>query len=149
VVVAPPDHPLVGERNIPLARIAEERFLSREPGSATRLARTKLFAEHGLTAKIYMELGSSECIKQAVMAGLGISVLSAHNLQLELDAGLISILDVEHFPLVRQWYAVHMKSKRLSNTARIFLDFLIQDGPRIWRKWQPHLLTRQLDVEIK
>lgn len=139
VVVAPPDHPLVGQKNIPLARIAEERFLSREPGSGTRMARSRLFAEHGLSANIYMELGSSEAIKQAVMAGMGISVLSLHNLRLELESGLLAVLDVEHFPLVRQWYAVHLKGKKLSNTARKFLDFLLQDGARYWHEVQPHL----------
>jgi DNA-binding transcriptional LysR family regulator len=143
VVVAPPDHPLVGERSIPLARIAEERFLSREPGSGTRQARTRLFAQHGLAAKVYMELGSSEAIKQAVMAGLGISVLSRHNLSLELESGLIAVLDVEHFPLMRNWYAVHLKGKKLSQTTRRFLDFLLQDGARIWQEIQPHVSTRR------
>jgi DNA-binding transcriptional LysR family regulator len=71
-------------------------------------ARTRLFAQHGLTANTYMELGSSEASKQAVMASLGISVLSRHNLRLELDSGLITVLDVEHFPLVRQWYAARV-----------------------------------------
>ena len=139
VVVAPPDHPLVGERDIPLARIAEERFLSREVGSGTRQARTRLFAQHGLAAKVYMELGSSEAIKQAVMAGLGISVLSRHNLSLELESGLLTVLDVEHFPLIRKWYAVHLKGKKLSHTTRRFLDFLLKDGARIWRETQPHV----------
>ncbi len=139
VVVAPPDHPLVGQKNIPLARIAEERFLAREPGSGTRAARTRLFEEHGLKANIYMELGSSEAIKQAVMAGLGISVLSRHNLRLELETGMLAVLDVEHFPLMRQWYAVHLKGKKLSNTARMFLDFLLTDGAQIWEEVQPHM----------
>lgn len=142
VVVAPPDHPLVGQKNIPLARIAEERFLAREPGSGTRAARTKLFEEHGLKANTYMELGSSEAIKQAVMAGLGISVLSRHNLRLELETGMLAVLDVEHFPLMRQWYAVHLKGKKLSNTARMFLDFLLTDGAQIWEEVQPHMQTK-------
>ncbi len=146
VVVAHPNHPLVGQKNIPLARIAEERFLAREPGSGTRAARTRLFAEHGLAANVYMELGSSEAIKQAVMAGLGISVLSRHNLALELDSGLISVLDVEHFPLMRQWYAVHLKGKKLSSTARMFLEFLLRDGVRIWQEVQPHMRTPAVDA---
>ncbi|MEZ5478191.1 MAG: LysR substrate-binding domain-containing protein, partial [Thiolinea sp.] len=135
VVIAPPDHPLVGRVQIPLERIAEERFLSRELGSGTREARRRLFAEHGLESKAaYMELGSGEAIKQGVMAGLGISVMSTHSLQLELEAGLLAVLDVQHFPLVRKWYAVHLKGKKLSNTSRRFLDFLLQDGARIWRE---------------
>lgn len=136
VVVAPADHPLVGKKNIPLERIAEERFISRELGSGTRAVRKKLFAKHGLEAKTYMELGSGEAIKQAVMAGLGISVLSLHNLRVELDAGIISVLDVQHFPLIRQWYAVHLKGKKLSNTSRRFLDFLLEDGEQIWQEVQ-------------
>lgn len=136
VVVASPEHPLTGKKNIPLERIAQERFLSREPGSGTRKARKDLFSEHGLEAKAYMELGSGEAIKQAVMAGLGISVLSMHNLKVELEAGLLTTLDVEHFPLMRQWHAVHLKDKKLSNTARRFLGFLLQDGATIWQKIQ-------------
>ena len=132
VVVAPPNHPLVNERNITLERIAQERFLSREEGSGTRAARIRLFAAHGLEANVYMELGSSEAIKQAVMAGLGISVLSWHNVRLELETGLLAILDVQHFPLMRRWHAVHLKGKKLSNTSKRFLDFLLQDGSRIW-----------------
>lgn len=142
VVVAPPDHPLVGQKNIPLARLVEERFISREPGSGTRMARIRLFADHGLTITPYMELGSSEAIKQAVMAGLGISVLSLHNLRLELEAGLIATLDVEHFPLMRHWYAVHLKGKKLSNTSRRFLDFLLQDGARLWSGNLSHVLQK-------
>ncbi|HSJ48545.1 MAG TPA: LysR substrate-binding domain-containing protein [Gammaproteobacteria bacterium] len=142
VVVAPPDHPLVGKKAIPLARLVEERFISREPGSGTRMARIRLFADHGLTLTPYMELGSSEAIKQAVMAGLGISVLSLHNLRLELEAGLIATLDVEHFPLMRHWYAVHLKGKKLSNTSRRFLDFLLQDGARLWSGNLSHVLQK-------
>lgn len=136
VVVAPPDHPLAGQRNIPLERIAEERFISREVGSGTRAARKSLFAEHGLEAKTYMELGSGEAIKQAVMAGMGISVISLHNLRLEMGAGLLTALDVQHFPLMRKWHAVNLKGKKLSNTSRHFLDFLLEDGARIWEEFQ-------------
>lgn len=134
VVVAPANHPLVGRKNIPLERIAEERFLSRELGSGTREAYHRLFAEHGLDISTYMELGSSEAIKQAVMAGLGLSVLSKHNLHLELEAGVLAVLDVQHFPMMRKWYAVHLKSKKLSNTSKRFLDFLLKDGARIWQE---------------
>ena len=134
VVIAPPDHPLAGQKNIPLERIAEERFISREAGSGTRAARKRLFSEHGLEAKIYMELGSSEAIKQAVMAGLGISVLSRHILALETEAGLLVELDVEHFPLKRVWNAVYLKGKKPSNTATHFLEFLLKDGAAIWEQ---------------
>ena len=125
VVVARPDHPLVGQKAVPLARIAEARFLLREPGSGTRQAVERLLAERGLTLSPYMELGNAEAIKQGVMAGLGISVLSRRNLGLELGSGRIAVLDVEGFPLVRRWYAVHLQGKQLSLAARRFLDFLL------------------------
>ncbi len=128
VVVAPPDHRLRGEKGAPLERLTEERFLVREPGSGTRLAVDNLFAEHGLTVRPTMELGSSEAIKQAVLAGLGVSVLPRHNIGRELKSGDIVVLDVEHFPLRRQWFAVHLKGKRLSLAARTFLEFLRTEG---------------------
>ncbi len=134
VVVAPVNHPFAKEKNISLSEIANERFISREQGSGTRAFRTHLFKESGLKANTYMELGSAEAIKQAVMAGLGISVLSLHNLQLELEAGLLTVLDVQQFPIKRKWYAVHLKEKRLSLTAQKFLEFLIEDGTKTLRE---------------
>jgi DNA-binding transcriptional LysR family regulator len=131
VVVAPPDHPLAAERDIPLQRLLEERFLVREPGSGTRQAVDRLFTERGLEIRPYMELGSSEAIKQGVMAGLGLSVLSRHNIRLERAGDHIAELDVEAFPLVRRWYAVHRQGKRLSRAARSFLDFILDQGDDI------------------
>lgn len=132
VFIASVDHPLAREKNIPLKRIAAERFISRELGSGTRKAVNLLFSEQDLKVRPYMELGSGEAIKQAVMAGLGISVMSEHNLRLELEVGRIAVLDVQSFPLQREWYAVHLKGKQLSSAAQHFLDFLLQDGERIW-----------------
>ncbi len=131
VVVAPPDHPLAGDREIPLERLLQERFLVREPGSGTRQTVDRRFAERGLEIRPYMELGSSEAIKQGVMAGLGLSVLSRHNIRLELAGGHIAELDVEGFPLVRRWYAVHRKGKKLSRVARSFLDFILDQSDDI------------------
>lgn len=131
VVIASIDHPMANEKNISLERLANERFISRELGSGTREALRRLFAENGLEVKPYMELGSAEAIKQAVMVGLGVSVISLHNLQLELEVGRIATLDVKHFPLQRKWYVVHLKGKQLSSTASHFLEFLLQDGERL------------------
>ncbi|MFP4560185.1 MAG: LysR substrate-binding domain-containing protein [Thiohalorhabdus sp.] len=128
VVVAPPGHPLVGEGEIPPERLAEESFVVREAGSGTRLAMEQYFAERGLAMKSRMELGSNETIKQAVMAGLGLSVLSWHTLSLERTTGRLVVLDVAGFPLKRHWYAVHLKEKKLSVVARTFLEFLAAEG---------------------
>ncbi|WP_299874511.1 LysR family transcriptional regulator [uncultured Cocleimonas sp.] len=131
VVIAPINHPLAKEKNISLERIATERFISRELGSGTREALRRLFSEHGLEVKPYMELGSAEAIKQAVMVGLGVSVMSVHNLQLELEVDRIAVLDIKYFPLKRKWYVVHLKGKKLSSVASHFRDFLIEEGEKI------------------
>ncbi len=128
VVVANVNHPLTKCSDITLQQLYEERFLVREAGSGTRQAIHRLFLEQGLTINPYMELGSSEAIKQAVMAGLGISVLSRHNLRLELEHKQIAVLDVKGFPLFYRWYAVHLEGKKLSLVSRTFLDFLLQQG---------------------
>jgi DNA-binding transcriptional LysR family regulator len=128
VMVAPPDHPLAAEPHIAPERLAEETFLLREPGSGTRLAMEQFFSERGLSLKGGMELGSNETIKQAVMAGLGLSVLSWHALPLERATGKLSVLDVAGFPLKRHWYAVHLKDKRLSVVGANFLAFLVGEG---------------------
>jgi DNA-binding transcriptional LysR family regulator len=129
VVLAPAGHPLVGKRRIPLTRLAQEPFLVRETGSGTRAATERLFDEHGLRLKVRMELGSNEAIKQAIVGGLGVSVLSHHTLALGAPMGQLGILDVEGFPIVRHWYATYPTGKQLSVVARTFLDYL-KHGPR-------------------
>ncbi len=124
VVVAPFGHPLTSARNIPLEALAQERHLVREPGSGTRQAVERVFDNQGVKITPFMELGSSEAIKQGVMAGLGISVLSIYNLRLELAGNHIAVLDAKGFPLVRPWYAVCNQNKQLSLAARTFLDFI-------------------------
>lgn len=131
VVVASPGHSLSGVRNISLKQLSQERFLSREPESGTRKAVEQLFAGDGLKLEPYMELGSIEAIKQGVMAGLGLSVLSRYNLRLELSGNYIVILDVDGFPLIRRWHAVHLQGKKLSLVARTFLDFILNESGEI------------------
>jgi len=84
--------------------------------------------EQGLVVEPYMELGSSEAIKQAVLAGIGIAVISLHSVRLEQTAGKLAVLDVEGFPIRRRWYAVHQKGKRLSLVAQTFLDFILAES---------------------
>lgn len=129
VVIAPQDHPLARERHIPLERLAQEPFLMREPGSGTRKALERLFAEHGLSFKVRMEIGSNEAIKQAVVGGLGISALSRHTLAQDAATGRLAILDAEYFPIPRHWYVAYPSGKQLSVVARSFLEYL-QDAER-------------------
>lgn len=129
VVLAAPDHPLAHKKNIPLAQLAEEHWLLREPGSGTRKAVERLFADQGLQLTPRMELGSNEAIKQAVLAGLGISVVSRHTLSLHAP-DQFAILSAEGFPIPRQWYAVYPAGRQRTVVARTFLDFLLSDGTR-------------------
>ena len=131
IVVAPRNHPLAGKKNIPIQRLAEENFIIRESGSGTRMATEKLFEQHGIPIRVRLELGSNEAIKQAIIAGLGIAVLSAHALVLEKLSGEFNILDVKGFPIQRHWYAVYPTGKQLSIVARTFLNYLLDEGERI------------------
>lgn len=128
VVVAPPDHPLAHKRRIPLARLEAEIFLVREPGSGTRIAMERFFAEHGIRIRTGMEVGSNEAIKQSVQAGLGLGLLSRATLEQELALRRLVVLDVEHFPIMRHWYVVHRRGKRLTPVAEAFKDFLKQEA---------------------
>lgn len=127
VVIAHPDHALAHKRRIPLRHLADEPWLMREPGSGTRKAVERLFAGKGLAIAPRMELGGNEAIKQAVLAKLGIAVLSRHTLALH-RSDLFAILDVEGFPILRQWHAVYPARKPLTVVARTFLDFLLAYG---------------------
>jgi DNA-binding transcriptional LysR family regulator len=127
VVLAPPDHPLAGKKNIPLERIAHETWLMRERGSGTRNAIERTFSGHGLNIHPRLELGSNEAIKQAILAGLGISALSRHALSLN-QPGQFAVLDVKGFPILRHWYAVYPAGRQLSVVAQAFLEYLLGRG---------------------
>jgi len=96
----------------------------REAGSGTRIATEQLFARHNLKIRVRMELGSNEAIKQAVIGGLGISVLSRHTLPIDVMTEQIALLDVQGFPIERHWCAVYPRGKQLSVVAHTFLDYL-------------------------
>ena len=131
VVLAPRNHPLAQEKHIPLQRLAEEPFIMREEGSATRRAVQTLFDQHQVPIKVKLELGSNEAIKQAIASGLGVSVLSLHTLILEGTDGPLKILPVEHFPIPRNWYVVYPEGKQLSIVANTFFEFLKKEGKQI------------------
>jgi len=123
VVFARSDHPLAGEKDIAFARLANEPFLIREKGSGTRMATLKLFEQRGLTPKIRMELNTNEAIREAILAGLGVSVLSRYTFGLEPEQTKLVCLDVEGFPLESHWHFVYPVGKHLSVAARAFMDF--------------------------
>lgn len=125
VVIASPEHALRERRRTPLARLNEETFLMRESGSGTRMAIERFFSEKGITPSTTIEMTSNEAIKQSVQAGLGLGIVSAHTVELEIDVGRLAILDVVSFPIMRRWYLVHRKEKRLSATTEAFKEFVL------------------------
>lgn len=128
VVIAAPDHPLVGRPRLPLGALADETFLLRERGSSTRALVDALRAEAGIDANAGMELGSNETIKQVVMAGMGIALLSAHTIDAELRDGRLATLDIEGLPVMRRWYVIRRSERRLLPTAQSLWEFIAREG---------------------
>jgi DNA-binding transcriptional LysR family regulator len=128
VIIAAPDHPLARRRRIPVAAIAQMPFLVREPGSGTRSAMQRFLDDHGIAVPVAMEMASNETIKQAVMAGMGVSFLSRHTIGLELGSRKLAILDVRGLPVMRDWFVVHLAAKTLSPTAAAFRAFVLRHG---------------------
>ncbi len=128
IIVAPANHPLARRKRLALTDLAGETFLLREQGSGTRLLMQRLFSAAGLSPNLGMEMGSNETIKQAVMAGLGIALISAHTVSAEIEDGRLAAFDVEGLPVVRQWYVVKQRDKRLLPAAQALWDFLAQCG---------------------
>ncbi|HEY9052882.1 MAG TPA: LysR family transcriptional regulator [Gammaproteobacteria bacterium] len=133
VMIAPVDHELVKEKNIPLKRFANEHFVVRETGSGTLSAIERFFDVHGVPFHTGIEMSSNEAIKQAVEAGLGLGIVSIHTLELELETGRLVILDVEDFPIMRHWHIVQRSGKRLSPVAQAFKQFVLDEAEHFIR----------------
>lgn len=128
IIVGPPDHPLARRKDITFANLANETFLLREQGSGTRLLMQRLFLDAGLNPNIGMEIGSNETIKQAVMAGLGIALISAHTVSVEVRDRRLVAFDVKGTPIIRQWFVVKRQDKRLLPAAQALWEFLSTSG---------------------
>ncbi|HFC53685.1 MAG TPA: LysR family transcriptional regulator [Gammaproteobacteria bacterium] len=126
VIIAAPGHPLCGEERIPLQRLQGETFVVREQASGTRSAMERFFSTRDITLNTGMEMTSNEAIKQAVEAGLGLGIVSVHTVKRELEAGHLVTLNAEEFPILRHWYVVYRRGKRLSPAARRFREFVLR-----------------------
>ncbi|MBQ0930417.1 LysR family transcriptional regulator [Ideonella sp. 4Y16] len=128
VFVAPPRHPIFRSGHPPVSALANYPLIVREPASGTRALMDRFFQAHRVEPRIAMEMPSNETIKQAVMAGMGLSFLSLHTLGLELRAGEIELVHVEDTPVIRTWNVVHLPSRVLSPAAEAFRYFIIEEG---------------------
>ncbi len=126
VMIAAPGHPLAGRCTVSADLLLEETFLAREVGSGTRTLMTRELDRLG-GGRPYrvVETASNETVKQAVMAGLGIALLSAHTVHAELAEGKLVTLDVPGLPVMRQWYLIHPADETPSAAARVFRDFVL------------------------
>ena len=138
VVIAPPDHPLVGSSRILLHKLLEESFIVRERGSGTRNAIEFFLEQHGQRMTATMEMSRNEAIKHAVMAGLGLGIVSMHTLEMEFKLGRLAVLNVEGFPILKDWYVVHREGKRFSAAAEAFKEFVLTVGDKLIRLPQPN-----------
>jgi len=128
VIVAAPGHHLAARKRISMVRLMREPFVVREKGSDTWFSMEAGLGEHLGALRIAMEIKSTETIKQAVIAGMGVGFLSAHTIGQELKTGSLVVLPVKGFPLMLNWYIVHRTDKRLPPVARAFKAFLLSDG---------------------
>ena len=131
VVIAAPTHPLATKSHVTLDCLKGEVLVVREPGSGTRAAMERHFHEHGIEYRAGCELNTNEAIKQAVQAGLGLGLVSAQTIELELELRRLVVLPVESFPITRHWYVVHRTHKRLSAAAQQFRALLLAQDPTV------------------
>ena len=137
VVIAPPDHPLAKRGRIPLQTLLQESFIVRERGSGTRNAIEHFLEQHGQRMNTTMEMSRNEAIKHAVMAGLGLGIVSVHTLDMEFKLGRLTVLNVEGFPILKEWYIVHREGKRFSAAAQAFKEFVLAEGRKLITIPQP------------
>ncbi len=137
VVFAHPNHPLAHQKKIPIDALADEDFIMREPGCGTFGSIARLVETTNFKFKSSMVLGSNEAIKQAVIGGLGLSMLSVYALVHEINSGEIAILDVEGFPVEDRWYLCYPKGKQLSVVAQVFADYMLAEGRDLTRQTLP------------
>ena len=128
VLVTSLNHPFASQRRVPASALTGEPFIMREHGSGTRAALDEYTKAHHITPRVLMQMSSNEAIKQAVMADMGISLLSLHTIGLELEHGLIASPPVEGLPILRRWYVVNNLAKTLSPAAEAFRYFVLERG---------------------
>ena len=141
--ISSPDHPLAKQQGISAAALNQVELISREEGSGTRAIMERFLQDRGLTPRVSMEMSSTESIKQAVMANLGISFVSLHTVGLEKTYGKIAILDIDDTPISRAWHVVALNRGNPSPSAEAFRYFVLEHGAAIIDDLYPNLITRR------
>lgn len=131
VIIASPAHALARQRRVATGALAAEWFIVREEGSGTRALTDDFFRACGFAPRVAMESSSNEMIKQSVIAGMGLALISRHTISLELALGLLATLPVAGFPLMRGWHVVQRRSMPLLPVQARLRDFLVTQGEAI------------------
>jgi LysR family transcriptional regulator, low CO2-responsive transcriptional regulator len=140
VFLAPPGHSILSVGHAPASTLENLPLIVRESGSGTRALMDRFLVDRRVQPRIDMEMPSNESIKQAVMAGMGLGFLSLHTVSLELQCGLLKIVDLEDTPIVRTWNVVHLQSKLLSPAAEALRYFVIENGEALLARQDGELL---------
>ena len=128
VIIVAPNHPLSNQKKVKLQDLSNEAFLLREPGSGTREMADQLLASAGMDPQSALEFGSNETIKQAVMAGLGIALISSHTVAAELKDRRLATLNIDGLPDDRFWFIVRNAKKRLLPSSQALWDLFVESG---------------------
>jgi len=112
-----------------LSQLKDEAWIIREEGSGTRYATENIFKKYRFSPKVEMEISDNEAIKQAIIANMGISVISKQSIKFELEHQLINLIDVKGFPIKHTWYLVKNKEKSLTPIAKSFYAFVNNQQP--------------------
>jgi len=132
LLVAPQDHLLSRKKNFDISLLKNEKFIFREKGSGTRMATDACFKTLRFKPDVRLELGSNEAIKQAVVGGLGLAVLSKYSLADQFNSEDVAILKCKEFPIKSSWHIVSLRGKKLSPIATIFKKHLAEQA----KNWQ-------------
>ncbi len=127
LVVAAPTHHLVKKKHIEVEELISEPFIMREPGSATRALAEAELKKLGVSLQVVMELGSPEAVKQAVAAGLGLTIASEHSISWEIASKRLAVIPVNGLSIQRQLYLAYLKGRPISPASQAFIDLLKND----------------------
>ncbi|KAA0013781.1 LysR family transcriptional regulator [Billgrantia pellis] len=140
VVVAPHTHRFAERNQVAMSELLEERFLLREPGSATRMLFESWLQEHGLSLGPTLQMASNEAIRVGVAAGMGLAVLSEHVLPPEHPD--LVILPVRDLPIESHWQFIVRRDRRLPHAALGFLRFA---SGHLDECVEPHFVANELE----
>jgi DNA-binding transcriptional LysR family regulator len=126
VLAIPTSYYLPKKEKSPFAILKGIPFIMREDGSGTRIAIERFLNQKGIdinNLNVVAELGSTEAVRQAIINGIGVSILSKRAIEVELKAGLIKVVSFDKKPMWRDFYLVYPKGETLSPLAKAFLEF--------------------------